>query len=47
MWFAYMRRNDDTEECQAQEVPGPLPLNRRQAMANCEDHAKEYSNGYG
>ena len=42
MWFAYMHHNDEMEE--PKEVPGPLPLNRRQAMSNCEEHAKEYVN---
>lgn len=38
MWFAYMKHEDDPPK----EVPGPLPLNRRQAMSNCEEHAKEH-----
>ena len=41
MWFAFMQHND---EHHLKEVPGPLPLNRRQAKRNCEEHAKEYSN---
>lgn len=42
MWFAYMHE-DDTEP--PKEVPGLLPLNRRQAMNNCDEHAKEHANG--
>lgn len=40
MWFAYMH----TEEQPPKEVPGPMPMNRRQAMRNCEEHTKEYAN---
>lgn len=42
MWFAYMHTEEDRPP---QEVPGPLPLNRRQAMNNCEEHAKEMAHG--
>ena len=37
MWFALMH---DRTETPPTEVPGPLPLNRRQAMRNCEEHAE-------
>lgn len=43
VWIALMH-NDDTE-CLT-EVPGPLPLNRRQAMHNCETHAREYAHDH-
>lgn len=39
MWHAFM--HNDLEP--PKEVPGPLPLTRRQAMKNCEEHAKEYT----
>lgn len=40
MWFAYVHDEGDQPP---EEVPGRLPLNRRQAMHNCETHAKEYA----
>lgn len=40
MWYALMA---DESEQQLKEVPGLLPLTRRQAMRNCETHAKEYA----
>lgn len=33
--------NDDCGNGPWEEVPGGLPLNRRQAMTKCEEHAKE------
>lgn len=41
MWYAIMH-DDDTV---LKEVPGPIPLNRRQAMALCEAHYKENNHG--
>lgn len=35
MWLAFV--HDDQHR--NHEVPGPIPLNRRMAMANCESHA--------
>ena len=45
MWFAFMHTHEEDEDQPIKEVPGLLPLNRREAMHNCEEHAKEYSNG--
>lgn len=38
-WTA--RYNDDNGNGSWITVPGPFPLNRRQAMKNAEDHAEE------
>lgn len=35
--------NDDNGEGHWDPVPGPLPLNRRQAMHNCEEHYERQS----
>ena len=43
MWLAFMHHNDEDEILM--EVPGPLPLNRRQAKQNCETHSKEHTHG--
>jgi hypothetical protein len=38
-WIGLM--NDDNGEGPWEEVPGGLPLDRRQAMTQCDEHAKE------
>lgn len=35
MWHAFVHEESEPP----QEIPGPLPLNRRDAMGNCEVHA--------